>query len=96
MLKKRDLGYAKLIENKLKTLDQKIQQTLTVSTSQNIPDNADDAKEPLIDKYDVMRIFKISESSYYRKKHNWPTYQIGSKKLYKTSELYTCLKRKST
>lgn len=40
-----------------------------------------------LDKYDVMKILNISERTYYRYKDGWKSYKVGSKLLYKESEI---------
>ncbi len=85
-------GQTHLINRKISAAEKKIQLVLTASTSQSTTAILENASEDLIDRYDVMKMLNISESTYYRFKKNWTAYQIGSKKLYKASEIKAHLK----
>ena len=47
----------------------------------------------LIDMYQVMELLKISESTFYRYKADWVSYKVGSKSLYKVSEIMLSIKK---
>lgn len=81
-----------LLDNKIATVEKKLQFALTSSAHQNTTAVQENTAEELIDRYAVMKMLGISERTYYRNKKTWTTYQIGSKRLYKASEIKAHIK----
>lgn len=92
-LKKMGERYICLIESKLQTVEENVQLALAVPKTENLVSLEEHHPEDLIDKYGVMKLLNISESTYYRHKSILPTYQIGSKKLFKASEIRAHIKQ---
>lgn len=79
-------------QNLATNVEKATQRTLPAALKSMAPHQETDVEE-LIDMQQVLKILKISQRTYYRNKHLWPVYKIGSKNLHKASEIKIHLRR---